>query len=182
MIIGLLTDKSLTDFNLNALKPILQDSSLSIKVALIDARPEKSSYQKLKKNLRRGRGGYVVIMAFKSLFSKEIDTDTKVFCKTHNIDVIETKKPYSQETLESIKAFNLDVLCLLGGYGIVKKQLLEITPMGVLSYHHGNMRTYRGMPPALWELYNNEEEMGVTVQILTSGLDCGTAIVEKVVK
>ncbi len=179
MTIGLLTAKGLTDFNRNALKPILQDPSLSIKVAIIDVRPEKSSYQKLKNNLRRGRGGYVLVMAVRSMISKDEDTDTKTYCDSHNIDVIETKKPYSSETIDKIKAYNLDILFLLGGYGIVKKPLLEVTPLGVLSYHHGNMRNYRGMPPALWELYNNEKEMGVTVQILTPGLDRGTPITEK---
>ena len=38
------------------------------------------------------------------------------------------------------------------------------------------------MPPALWEIYNNETEMGMTVQILTPGLDCGTPIEEKTIE
>ena len=43
---GLLTGKSLTDFNLNTLKPIMNDANMFIKVAVIDVRPEKSSFQK----------------------------------------------------------------------------------------------------------------------------------------
>jgi Formyl transferase len=46
----------------------------------------------------------------------------------------------------------------------------------------GNMRKYRGQPPALWELYNNENEKGITVQILSSGLDCGVPIEERTVE
>ena len=179
---GLLTGKSLTDFNLNTLKPIMNDANMFIMVAVIDARPEKSSFQKLKKNLRRRRGGYVIIMAIKSIFSKETGTATKTFCQKHAIDIIETKKPYAVNTIENIKKYDLDLLVLLGGYGIIRGPLLNITPLGVLSYHHGNMRTYRGMPPALWELYNNEKEMGVTVQILTPGLDCGTPLEEKTIE
>jgi methionyl-tRNA formyltransferase len=44
------------------------------------------------------------------------------------------------------------------------------------------MREYRGMPPALWELYNNEKEMGITVQVLAPGLDCGIPIDEKTIE
>jgi methionyl-tRNA formyltransferase len=38
------------------------------------------------------------------------------------------------------------------------------------------------MPPALWELYNHEKEMGVTVQVLAPGLDCGLPVVEKTIE
>jgi len=38
------------------------------------------------------------------------------------------------------------------------------------------------MPPAFWELYNAEKEMGVTVQKLSEGLDSGLPIVENTVK
>jgi methionyl-tRNA formyltransferase len=71
---------------------------------------------------------------------------------------------------------------LTGGYGIIKEPILSIPPFGILSYHHGDMRKYRGQPPAFWELYNNEKEMGITVQILNSGLDCGIPVVEKTVE
>jgi folate-dependent phosphoribosylglycinamide formyltransferase PurN len=180
MRIGLLTSDSLSEFRLNTLKPIIEDDSFSIEVAIIDSRPTKSLVQKLKKNIRLGRGGYILIMALQSILSKkEISENTRTFCANNGIAVIETKEPYSGDAIDNIKKFNLDVLLLIGGFGIIKEPLLIITPLGVLSYHHGNMREYRGMPPALWELYNNEKEMGVTVQVLAPGLDCGTPIIEK---
>ena len=40
------------------------------------------------------------------------------------------------------------------------------------------MRKYRGMPPGFWELYNNESEMGATVQLLNAGLDKGFPVEE----
>ena len=55
MNIGLLTSNSLSEFRLNTLKPILADNCFSIKIAIIDNRPEKSLKQKLKKNIKRGR-------------------------------------------------------------------------------------------------------------------------------
>ena len=35
------------------------------------------------------------------------------------------------------------------------------------------------MPPAFWELYNGEKEMGLTVQKLSVNLDSGSPLVEK---
>ena len=80
--------------------------------------------------------------------------------------------------LHLISENRIDVLCLIGGFGIIKRPLLEIANYGVLSYHHGDMRFYRGMPPAFWELYNGEIRMGVTVQRLSAGLDKGMPIIE----
>jgi len=181
--IGLLASNNLSEFRLNTLKPILEDNLFPIKVSIIYNRPKESLNQKLKKNIKRGRGGYILIMALKSIFSKKgISLNTREFCKYNGIDVIETNDPYSTETILNIRKYKLDILLLIGGYGIIKEPLVNLTPLGVLSYHHGNMRKYRGTPPAFWELYNNEKEMGVTVQNLASGLDCGIPIVEKTIE
>jgi folate-dependent phosphoribosylglycinamide formyltransferase PurN len=180
MNIGLLTSRFLSEFAVQTLKPVLEDDSFTIRVAVIDSRPGKSLLQKLKKNFRRGRGGYMLIMAFKSFFSRGGKSISTIqYCNDHGIEVIETTEPYSEDTAEKIRNYSLDVLVLTGGYGIVKEPLLSITPKGVLSYHHGDMRKYRGMPFGFWELYNNEKEMGLTVQILSPGLDCGIPVVEK---
>lgn len=183
MRIGILAAGSLSEFRLKTLLPVLADNTFEIVVAIIDRRPEKSLKQKLIENIKRGRGGYIFVMAIERFFSKKNKTiRIEDFCKENHIEIIETKRPYSKATIDEIKEYKLEVLLLVGGFGIVKEVLLHSTPKGVLSYHHGNMRKYRGMPPARWELYNNEKEMGVTVQILSSGLDCGIPIEEKTIE
>jgi folate-dependent phosphoribosylglycinamide formyltransferase PurN len=182
MNIGILTDESLSDFRLQTLKPILEDRSFLIKLAIIDTRPKKSLKQKLLKNLKRGRGGYMLVMACNRLFTKKEKTiPIRHFCQQQKIAYVETSTPYASDTLTLIRDYQLDVLLLLGGFGLVKAPLIQSTRLGILSYHHGDMRKYRGMPPALWELYNNEPEMGITVQLLAPGLDCGIPIEEKTV-
>jgi folate-dependent phosphoribosylglycinamide formyltransferase PurN len=183
MKIGLLSSKNISEFCLKMLNPIFVDFSFSIKVVVIDSRPAITLKQKLIKHLKRGRGGYIIIMALESISLKnKLSNNTKKYCIENGIDVIETENPYSTDTINKIKKYNLDVLILIGGYGIVKKPLLSLTPIGILSYHHGDMRKYRGGPPAFWELYNNEKEMGVTVQILSSDLDRGIPVDEKVIE
>lgn len=183
MRIGLLTGNSLSAVQLNRLMPILKDDSFSVELAIIDESPKKSIKQKLKKNIRKGRGGYILIMAYQRFFRKKgIIVRTEKFCKENGIPVHKTENIYSQEIIDNIRKYNLDTLLLIGGYGIIKEPLLSISKIGVLSYHHGNMRKYRGMPPALWELYNGEKEMGVTIQILASGLDCGIPVEEKTIE
>jgi methionyl-tRNA formyltransferase len=180
MKIGLLSGAGLSEFRLNTLRPILCDNSFSIELAVIDDSPKKTLSQKIRKNLKKGRGGYIIIMAYQRFFVKnESETSTEKFCEENGISVLKTRDLYSSETIDSVRSKNLDILILTGGFGIIKEPLLTLTPFGILSYHHGDMRKYRGQPPALWELYNNETEMGVTVQILSAGLDCGIPVEEK---
>jgi len=183
MRIGLLTTDSIPVFRLNTLKPVLKDNSFSIDFAVIDDRPKKSIYEKLKKNIRRGRGGYIIIMAYQRFFAKkEITISAEMFCNENGISFHKTENIYSPETIDYISKKKADVLILIGGYEIIKEPLLSIAHFGILSYHHGNMRKYRGQPPAFWELFNDEKEMGITVQILAAGLDHGTPVLEKTIE
>ena len=55
---------SLSVFQQKVLNRILSDSQIVVSAALIDARPRPSFMKRFKKNLKRGRGGYMLIMFF----------------------------------------------------------------------------------------------------------------------
>lgn len=182
MKIALMCGTSLDEFQQQALDPILADKTIEIVEALIDCRPKPSAKKRFMKNLKRGRGGYMLVMLVKSRFAKQQPTaDAKEFLSKHSIRCNETTSPYSDETIQRLRQLQPEAMVMLGGFGIVKEPLLSLAPRGILSYHHGNMRKYRGQPVGFWELYNGEREMGVTVQRLAAGIDKGTPIVEKTI-
>jgi folate-dependent phosphoribosylglycinamide formyltransferase PurN len=179
MRIALLCDQGLSDFQQRVLATIFELENHVVCVGVVDHRKRPSPLKKLKRNLRKGRGGYVLVMAWNQFFGrKEPSRDTVAFLRERDVPVVRARKPYSDETVEAILETEPDVLVLIGGFGIIKKRWLELCPHGVLSYHHGDMRKYRGQPPCFWELYNDEKEIGVTVQRLSPGLDNGEPIVE----
>lgn len=59
------------------------------------------------------------------------------------------------------------------GFGVIVGDILEAPEQGVLSYHHGDIREYRGRPPGFWEFLAGEDHVGITVQLLTPTLDGG---------
>lgn len=180
MRIAILCGTTLDTFQQEVLRPIMEDDSIEIATALIDSRPRPSFKKRFLKNLKRGRGGYMLIMLFKRRFGKKRPAvPASRFFGDKGIGIIETLQPYGDETIGQLQAMHIDTMVMLGGFGIVKEPLLSLAPNGILSYHHGNMRKYRGQPVGFWELYNNEKEMGVTVQRLAAGIDKGTPIVEK---
>lgn len=179
MKIAILCSTGLDAFQQKVLQPIMDDPTIEVVGALVDCRPRPSLKKRFLKNLKRGRGGYMIVMLVKSrMAKKKPSTDTRVFFSSHSIPCIETQAPYSEETANRLKSLQPEVLVMLGGFGIVKEPLLSLVPQGILSYHHGNMRKYRGQPVGFWELYHGEKEMGVTVQRLSAGLDNGTPIEE----
>lgn len=79
-----------------------------------------------------------------------------------------------EEVVETLAA-ETDVVVRFG-FGIIKGDVLDAPEHGVLSYHHGDIREYRGQPAALWEFLHGEDEIGVTVQRLNETLDGGQIV------
>ncbi|WP_080505614.1 formyltransferase family protein [Halorubrum saccharovorum] len=59
------------------------------------------------------------------------------------------------------------------GFGIVMGDALTAPKYGMLSYHHGDLRQYRGRPAGFHEFARGERSVGVTVQRLNESLDGG---------
>jgi methionyl-tRNA formyltransferase len=62
------------------------------------------------------------------------------------------------------------------GFGILKGEILTRPTHGVLSYHFGDIREYRGQAGGLREYLNDEPRAGVTLQRLTETLDGGAIV------
>lgn len=84
------------------------------------------------------------------------------------------------ETVDRIADADVDLL-FRRGFGILVGDVLTTPTHGVVSYHHGDIRKYRGRPPGVWEFANEEETAGITLQRLSSTLDGGEIVVEKTV-
>lgn len=177
MNILLLTGKRLSSFKYQVLETLLA-SNHKIAGCLVDDRPKPSLPHRLRSNLRKGRGGYTLIMALSLLEKKEPGIAIRPVLESRGVPVYSVRELASEASKSIIRNLRPDVLVLLGGFGIVKQEVAATARLGILSYHHGNMRKYRGQPPCVWELYNGEREMGVTVQRLGAGLDNGNPIVE----
>jgi methionyl-tRNA formyltransferase len=169
----------LDDFQRSVLRHVIHGSHV-ICGCLVDCQDDPSLTARLLENLRRGRGGYVLVMAVKLAVRRRSPTKDAVETFRHlGVSTIVASDPYEDTVVREARTLEADVAILLGGFGILREPLLSLPRDGVLSYHHGDMRQYRGQPPAFWELYNGANELLVTVQRLTADLDRGEAIVER---
>lgn len=86
---------------------------------------------------------------------------------------------HSPDCLAALRSAEPDLGVLAGVY-ILGEPVFEIPRLGSINLHTGKVPEYRGSAPAFWELYNGESEVGVTVHQVTTDLDAGAIIRQKV--
>jgi methionyl-tRNA formyltransferase len=120
------------------------------------------------------------IGAFKTKFKynpPHIDITDSEYVSTDDLRTV-TVEPaddfsvrFPDATIETVSAKS-DVAVHLR-VGILKGEILNAPTRGVIGYHHGDLRKYRGAGYGFWEFMNDEDTAGVTLQILTDDLDAG---------
>jgi methionyl-tRNA formyltransferase len=178
----LLAAPTLDDFWPRVLDPLFRDARIEVVGACVDTRPAPPLLTRLRQAVKKGRGGYVVVMAAKLLWRSlsERTSSTTEYLHEKGVDVREVDDLYAEATLEYMRAQRPDCIFRFG-FGFIREPVLSLPPKGVISYHHGDLRKYRGQPVGFWELYAGECEMGVTVQVLNEHLDAGNIVVERAV-
>ena len=79
---------------------------------------------------------------------------------------------YSSSDIDSIRKLNFDCI-IRAGSGILKGEILNLCPNGIISFHHADNNINRGGPPAFWEVYNKVSRTGFVIQRLNNELDGG---------
>ena len=180
MRLFLLTAATLDDFFAEALASVLDASDIEVVGALLEVPRETSMRRRLRGELRKGRGGYVLVMGAGRVARRfhAGGTPAGPFLEARGVPTWPARDLYAPEALAQIRATEPDCL-FRSGFGLIREPVLSLAPKGVLSYHHGDIRRYRGQPVGFWELFNGEAEMKVTVQILSAELDAGRIVLEQ---
>ncbi|WP_299519981.1 formyltransferase family protein [Winogradskyella sp.] len=112
-----------------------------------------------------------------------LDTDDQTlmrFSKDYNIDYFKLDNVNSQSSLDKIKSYNCDILVSMSFNQIFKKDIIELTPIGVVNCHAGKLPFYRGRNVLNWVLINDEKEFGITVHFVDEGIDTGDIILQEI--
>ena len=76
------------------------------------------------------------------------------------------------DSIQAIQAMQADLMVVDGG-SILKPKFFSVPRYGAINLHCGKLPEYRGMPPAFWELFHGESEVGVSVHAVSAILDEG---------
>lgn len=95
----------------------------------------------------------------------------------HEVDSVPGKKMADYE--EVINAMKPDIILALGWYYMVPHKIRELARFGVWGIHASLLPKYAGGAPLVWAIINGEQETGVTLFRLNSGIDDGDIIAQR---
>lgn len=121
--------------------------------------------------------GYIVKYVFthKSLENESVD----LFCREKGIEFSysDTRKE-KEEFVKLLKPMNLNYLISVNYRYILPKEIFEI-PIYSINIHGSLLPKYRGRTPHVWSIINGEKVAGITVHLITDGVDEGDIIQQK---
>ncbi|MFB6198756.1 MAG: formyltransferase family protein, partial [Halobacteriaceae archaeon] len=167
----------LHDWILESLKAL--QSKLSIEFPLVVVREENGSTDTRRSLVRENPVANWFKREFIEYRSGEIEfTDADLFEDTeicHCNPEREGARVHVPSDIVSRVARQTDVVIQFG-FGILSGEILTAPDYGVVSFHHGDMREYRGGPAGFWEFLHGKDTAGVTVQQLSEQLDAGAVL------
>lgn len=103
--------------------------------------------------------------------SKIAQSNDILFHYTSNINSI--------ETVNWIKGLNPDVIFCFGWSNLIKKEVLEISRLGVIGYHPTLLPYNKGRHPLIWAKVLGLEKSGSTFFFMDEGADTGDILSQK---
>lgn len=89
------------------------------------------------------------------------------------------KKTYRQQLTEAISEYAPQAVLMMTFPFIIPEEILLMPPKGFINFHYGLLPQCRGPQPILNHLLNNDEEAGVTLHKVDSGIDTGPVILQE---
>jgi methionyl-tRNA formyltransferase len=103
----------------------------------------------------------------------------KVLAEAHGIPVFQPQAlARSPETVEAMKALQPDLLVMVAFGQILKKNVLEMAPLGVINVHGSLLPALRGAAPINWSVINGDTVTGVTTMYTEAGVDTGPMLLK----
>ena len=107
------------------------------------------------------------------------DPKLKDWAERLDIDYLLFKNVNQMNSIEKLMSYGADLFVSMSFDQILKKDILEATPLGFINCHAGALPHYRGRNILNWVLINDEKEFGVTVHYIDEGIDTGDIILQK---
>ncbi len=86
----------------------------------------------------------------------------------------------SPESVAKLIDLQADLFVLCGYNKIIKKQVIEIPPLGTINLHGGKLPEYRGAAPLNWQIIQGETSGGCAIIYVDEGIDTGDIIAQEI--
>ncbi|PHO11966.1 methionyl-tRNA formyltransferase [Malaciobacter marinus] len=114
----------------------------------------------------------------KSTFNSDF-ADLTPLCNENSIPYKFVADINSKESIEWIQSLNPDIIFCFGWSNLIKKNLLKLSPMGVIGYHPAKLPQNRGRHPLIWALALGLKKSASTFFFMDEGADSGDILSQK---
>jgi len=121
-----------------------------------------------------------VITKEKSPYNTDF-ADLTPLCREHAIPYRFTKNINSPEDIDWMKSQQPDVLFCFGFSALLKEQVLNLAPKGVIGFHPAYLPHNRGRHPIIWALALGLTETAVSFFFMDEGADSGDLLSQEVI-
>lgn len=191
--VGILLDtENSQEWTINALQEMMENSCAKIELLIIKKNKQNNSKLSNLKTIIHSKDQFLdmifdileairygnnfqkrsIININKVSFLKDTE---KIYCSPIPFDRYAVDLP--EDVIKRIKEKKIDVL-IRRGFEIIRGNILNATKHGVISYHHGDLRKYRGTKAPAAAFIKGEDYLIVTIQKLDDKLDGGKIIYE----
>ena len=105
--------------------------------------------------------------------------DLSPICTKNRIPCRNINDINSKENIEWVSSLKPDIIFCFGWSSLIKKELLDLTPMGVIGYHPARLPQNRGRHPLIWALALGLKNSASTFFFMEEGADDGDILSQK---
>lgn len=106
-------------------------------------------------------------------------TELKLRALELNIPVYTPEKVNDPAFLSELKALDADIIVVSAFGRILKSELLQLLPYGVINIHGSLLPLYRGASPINAVLHDGQTETGITIMYMNEGMDEGDIMLQE---
>ncbi len=108
-----------------------------------------------------------------------IPCEVKKYAAENNLTVYQPEKVSSEESFEYLSTLGADIIVTCAFGQLLRRNILDMTPYGVINIHASLLPKYRGAAPVARVIIDGEEKSGVTIMHTDEGLDTGDIIISE---
>ena len=105
--------------------------------------------------------------------------DTWTWLEKEKIPRIPCPNVNAPHFIQYVKSLNIDLIVVCVFPQILKSAILRTPRLGVINCHPSLLPRYAGPQPEFWVLKNGEPLSGVTVHVMTEGIDAGDIVAQR---
>jgi methionyl-tRNA formyltransferase len=119
-----------------------------------------------------------VITKEQSTFNSDFE-DLSLIAQSNNIPFKYVKNINDESSIDWIRNLNTDVIFCFGWSNLIKKEILNICPLGVIGFHPALLPYNRGRHPLIWAKVLGLKKSGTSFFFMDEGADTGDLLDQK---